>query len=844
MKFYRLLKYILTGTLVFALSVVVLAFLLGIFYEKEVKQLLIVQLNKNLKSEIQVKDFDFSLLHHFPYASFEMNEVVMKEATKRKEKDTLLAARNVSLLFNVAGLLKNDISIRKIVLADGFARVRVDKDGQNNYEFWSGGDSTGASSGLDLSKVVLNNIGIIYENIPSAQSYDMTVHKAEASGRFMEESFSVRAKGKFLIRRFVAGTTNWVNGKEVVLESGLKVDTRNGFYQLENSSVQIAGVRFETGGDFTVGEEVRLNLKVSAEEAGFQSFLSLLPPAYMDYFSSFKSSGRFVFNSTIKGTSSDVSDPVVNVDFAVRDGKLTPKDGPVSLEQLNFAGSFTSGEGARKSKLSIPSLTARLGGHPLKASLTLDDLPQPYLTLHASGNVDLTELKPFIAKDTLEALSGQLKLDVSFAGKVKDLEQVTAANLYKVSSSGNVELRNVAFTLRNNPIRFGNINGNFSLHDNQVQVQSISGNVSSSQFTLSGSFDNFITFLLIPDQPATITASLTSSMIDLDELLLNNAATTASDTAYKLRVNPRLVSDLNVRVKELKFRRFNAQSITGTIHLEDQVLTGRNLRFEAMQGDVAMDAVINASRKDSVLTTCYARLNSIDIKRLFYEFENFDQTVMTDQHVRGTLTSVVRFRSSWTTDLTINPAKVEATCDVTIENGELNNFGPILELSKYLKLSDLRNIRFSTLKNVISISNCKIHIPAMEIKSSAMNLTCSGVHDFDNQVDYKLQLLLSDVLGQKVRHNNSEFGEIEDDGLGRTQIFLSMKGPVDAPKFSYDRKSAGAKIKTDVAREKQQLKSILKDEFGVFRKDTAKLREPQKKKKEELQIDWGSENDN
>ena len=97
----------------------------------------------------------------------------------------------------------------------------------------------------------------------------------------------------------------------------------------------------------------------------------------------------------------------------------------------------------------------------------------------------------------------------------------------------------------------------------------------------------------------------------------------------------------------------------------------------------------------------------------------------------------------------------------------------------------------------------------MEIKSSVMDLTASGTHSFENIVDYKLQLDLSQILGRKVKAQNSEFGTIEDDGLGRIRIFLSMKGPLANPKISYDRKSIEQKIVQDVKQEKQDLKKIL-----------------------------------
>jgi hypothetical protein len=267
------------------------------------------------------------------------------------------------------------------------------------------------------------------------------------------------------------------------------------------------------------------------------------------------------------------------------------------------------------------------------------------------------------------------------------------------------------------------------------------------------------------------------------------------------------------------------------------MLYGKDLRFKAMKGDVAMDASINASRSDSVIMSCDATMQRLDIRQLFYELENFDQDVMTDKNVKGAVSANVQFRSSWTKDLTIDPRKARATCDITIENGELNDFTPILQLSKYLKVKDLRNIRFSTLHNVVSIYDEVIHIPSMEIKSTALDITASGTHDFDNMVDYRIRLYLSDILGRKVKQQSSEFGEIEDDGLGRTQLFLSMKGPVDDPKITYDRKAVGEKLKSEAKKERETIKNLLKEEFKVFKKDSTKKTEPPKKK-EEMQIEW------
>jgi hypothetical protein len=830
----RLLLFIPLALLALLFS---LAVLISVFYEKEVKQMMIAQLNKHLRAEIKVNDFNLSVIRNFPFASFQMTDVLVKEAGDPSKADTLLYADRVALLFNLTGLLDNDFTIRRIVVSDGLSHIRIDKQGHPNYEIWEA-DTASSSSDIDLSKVELKNMSLTYADLQNDEDYSFVFDNLTFSGLFSEKVYAMKANGNLTVEQLKSGSVNWIKNKKAAITASLEVNTDSSSYRFNDCSIQLADIKFQLSGLVVNKDELDLDLAVAADEADLGSFISLLPDQYVSYFRKFESSGRFVFNAAIKGTSSEKQSPGVKADFSIRNGKLIPDGSDIPLQAIELSGSLNSAALNGRGLLSIPTLRARLGSNEITARLSLEDLQQPYLQLKATTRVELAALRSFLAMDTLTALSGTADIDVNFAGKVKDLPRANAANLYSIKSSGSIKLANVSLSLKDNPLAFSYFNGQLELNNDDIIVHDFSGAVSSTDFRLQGRFVNFITFLLIPGQSAEMNAALSSHLINLDELLLNNVTTTKSDTVYKLRVNPRLVCNLSVRVDELQFRRFRASDLSGQIHLENQLLTGNDIRFNAMQGSVLMDGLINVSRKDSILMSCSAQLTKLDIKQLFYEFENFDQDVMTDRNVRGRATASVQFRSSWTTDLNIDPSRVKAICDLTIENGELNDFGPIMELSKYLKLKDLRNIRFSTLKNTISISDRKIFIPSMEIKSSALDISGSGIHDFDNVIDYKIKLLLSDVLGKKVKSSNSEFGEIEDDGLGRTQLYLSMKGTVDNPKISYDRKAVGEKIKQEAKQEKEQLKQLLRDEFGGKKKQEQKPAEPPKKKKEELEIEW------
>ena len=821
------------------LCLLIAGFITGIFYGKEIKQLILAELNKNLDTKIHVEEFDFSVIRHFPYASFEMKNVVIEEVSTADKKDTLLYSNRLSLLFNITDVFKKDITVKKILVNKGNINIRIDAEGHGNYHFWKKSADPSASGVIDIERIGLKNVVLKYIDKKDSQDYSMLADNAELSGKFSGDEFSLKTKADLLIYRLLIHGENYVDHKSVTILSGLNINSKTGLYKFDDSRVRIAGVEFNFGG--RIANEASawtLDLAIKANEAEIATLISILPPDYTQCIEKYKSKGKFLFTSLVQGSIGRKKTPLVKVEFTVKDGSLS--SGGAKIEKLNFSGTFNNKSSNNKSTLDIPSLTASLSGHAIQASIRLDDLPDAFLTLHAKTQLNLKEIQPFIQADTLESLSGDLAMNISYAGKIRELSALSHGRFYNIQASGNIDISHVNFKLRKNPLEFKNMSGNFSLHNNDVYVENFTGNISSSDFRLDGVFRNFISFILIPGQPGEMQAKVNSNTVDLDELLINKSESNSKDTSYILKFNPRLICELDVNIGNLHFRRFSAESIHGRVNLNKQVISSHGLQFNAMGGNVLMDATINASRRDSVTMDYDTKFTKVDITRLFFEMENFDQQTMTDKNVKGRVNADVQFVSVWSNDLTLNSKSVRSTCEITVENGELINFSPIQALGRYIHAPDLNHIRFSTLKNNISIANRKIFIPNMNINSSAINISGNGIHDFDNNIDYHLQLLLSDVLGTKAKSNSTEFGEIQDDGLGHSKLFLSMRGTVDDPHFSYDQKAAGDKIKTDIAQEKQNLKGILKQEFGLF-KNQPSVQAEKPKKQEEMQIDWSNQ---
>ena len=257
-------------------------------------------------------------------------------------------------------------------------------------------------------------------------------------------------------------------------------------------------------------------------------------------------------------------------------------------------------------------------------------------------------------------------------------------------------------------------------------------------------------------------------------------------------------------------------------------LYASELGFRTMDGRITGSGMIDGTQKDSLLITCSAQISEVNITKLFYTFENFGQKegdeTIGDKNVSGILNSDVTFASTWDKKLNVNEKKIYTFADVQIEKGELKEFKPLESLSRFINIEELKDIKFSELHNTIEIKNRVVNMPKMEIKSSAVDLVVSGTHDFDNMIDYHFIVSLDEIRARKAKTSkkeNNEFGEVETDGNKRYKLYVSMKGPIDDPEVKYmDAKGFIEQKREELKQEKQNLKQILRNEFGWFKKDT------------------------
>ena len=113
-KYLKYLKRFLLYFFGVFFALILTAIILAYVFEDKVKKLVVDELNKQLNSEITVKEIDLSLIRKFPYASLTFTDVIATDATKASVKGDLLKAEKVYLQFSIWDIFNQNYRIKKI----------------------------------------------------------------------------------------------------------------------------------------------------------------------------------------------------------------------------------------------------------------------------------------------------------------------------------------------------------------------------------------------------------------------------------------------------------------------------------------------------------------------------------------------------------------------------------------------------------------------------------------------------------------------------------------------------------------------------------------------------------
>jgi hypothetical protein len=833
---WRFLKRLFFTVLISLLSLITLSVVLVYIYEDDVKAIIIKELNKHLNAEVRIdpKNIDLTIIRSFPDCALEFKQLTIMESANIKNKDTLLYTEKMSLAFNIKDLFSKNYKIKKIALDNGRADLKVDKKGNANYIVWKT-DSTSKSSdslAFALEKITLTNIVLNYKNSKARVKVETKIRQCNFKGAFNNSNYLLKADGKAFVALFQADKTKYINDKN--LRFDVELDVNNATYTIRNAETDINSTTLVSSGNFVLQDSLlSLDINFNAKNLDISSSLSLLPEKFQNQIADYKSDGEFYAKGECHY---HYSKPITIIsEFGIKQATITYKPQNTTLSNVNLQGSLNLSN--TRSVLKLQNISANLNSNTFSGNVEISNFNDPYLKLDVAAKTRLEELIAFFPIDTIQEISGSIDVKAELEGLVSDMKNNTFSP--NITANGVASIKDLKAKFKQSNKDLNIPEGELKLTDRKLHVTGLKILKGASDVVLVGDMPNFLGYLFDPHTALAINANVSSDFIDLDDFIFASGSSSGSSS---FSISDKLELNVDVAVKKLVLGKFTAESIKGSLLLKNQKVALKGLSLLAANGTINLNAFADGSQKHLKVSGGFD-LDKLNVQKLFEQTNNFGQSTLQDKNIKGFVTAHIDFMANWDEQLHVIVNSINADGDILIERGELINFKPLEGIAKYIDINELKHIYFSTLKGHITINDQRITLPKTSIKSNAINLEFWGTHSFDNVVDYHIQLLISELLAKKPRakkHLDDELSLVENDPENRRSVFIKMTGPIDNPAISYDRKGAKEKIKEDIKQEKQNIKQILKEELGLFKKDSINVKE-QEKANQSFKIQFGEE---
>lgn len=793
----------------------------AIYYGDEIKNLVVQNLNKNINTEIKVTSVDFSVFQDFPKASVVFSDVVIYAVNAKN--DTLLSAKKLSAQFNLIDLYKNDYKLIGLSARTGKCNMVVDNSGKANYIFWNQSDTASNPVSIELNNVEFQEMEYTYLDYSKNIGVHFLIDQANLAGNFKEQVFGVELNTTLKKANIQIGETNLFEDRTLFIDLTGNIDQNEEQLNFTTTNLGVDAMNIGISGSVNYGERSRLDLNLKSENADLQKAIALLPANIRKKLNRFNIDGSARLAGSVNGQISAITAPFYDFNFAVSNGIFKDKKSDIQFSETNLLGSISNGSerNLRTTKLDLESFETSTKEGKIDGKLLIENFKKPKYNYVGNVTLDLEETAELLKSEELKEVEGKVQARLNVSGRLIEVGTYTLNDWKASKIGGSLTLQDVGFEFNSTPQKVSDIEGELSFTNNSLSVKNLKGNIDQTDIELSGKFNNLIAFLLDEKEALFVDAKVNSNYINLGELLASNPTAQKKDDNYGLDISPRVTIYVALTAKELEFNKFNLKDLSGNLIVKNEQVDARGISFKSQEGKVSGDLFLR-EKNDKLILVTQSQFDEVDIKKLFESFNNFGQTSLLSKHLEGTANVNVNFTSWWSKDFKINPKSIRADISFTINDGELNNYKPLETLSKFIELEELKEIKFKQLHNQILVKDEEIIIPRFEILSSAMNLSIAGTHNFNNDIDYHITLLLNEVLGRKAKKPKvTEFGYVESDGLqGQSKLYLKMTGNIDDIKVAYDSKGLKDNVKSKLSKEKNTVKSLLKDEFGVFKNDT------------------------
>jgi len=859
----KILKKTLKWTGISLLVIIILLIIIPIIFKDEIKEMVIKEVNKSLKAELSVGDFDLTFISTFPNMTIELMDSKLQGLNEFKDvtlADIKLIQAHVGFWDVVTG---DQIKINEVHIIDPTFDVRVMQNGLANYDIVKTEEEMTpeeveepSSFALSLDEYSITNAKINYADEASNMHAAIVNLNHTGYGDLTADVIDFKTETTMDQLSFdMDGISYLTETKtDAVVNLLMEFTEKTSKFTLKENEIKLNALTFSIDGFYEMLENKdKIDLKLNASKASFKDFLSLIPTFYHSGYEKMVTSGSLALDAEVKGDLDEKNMPGWDANLAIAGAsiKYPGLPGKISNIQVKAGSKFPGGDNLDKMTVDVPKFHANLSKNTIDADLMLRTImSDPFIKSKIVANINLATLKDFVPMEEGEAYSGILDADVNIKGKMSSLEK---EDFEAFTAEGNLILSKMNYKSKSLPDDVNIERMKFTFSPKNLSLDELNATMGKSDFAVNGKIDNYFGYFL-RDEILKGDFNFNSNNLDLDQLMpaseTPTAETKTEKTADAGSEEPLLIPGnvdfkLNTNIKNVKYNDLDIKNVTGGVGLKEEVATLDNLTMNTMGGTVGLKGNYNTENHSKPKMDIGFSLKEVDINQLASNFLTIEKLAPITKHAFGDISADFNMN----TDLTASfePILSSIDCLGALSSNQIlvKGFKNLEKIEAVTKLKNLSNQTINNFKTKFKIKDGKISLTPFDVKLGKIGTEVSGYTTLDSQMDYDLKMnvpkdqIPAGIIAEVEKALKQINALVPQLKLAELPAFIPVKvkmiGDVKNPKITTDFKESIMKLTGNL---KDNLKETIKDTItSVINNGIDKAKEEVEKQKQKILAD-------
>lgn len=808
-------KRIVISLLILATSLYVLAWI----FEDRLGRMALDLVRQEVTTQVEVGAFQLSFIRAFPKIRGSFSDVFIQGS----DGDTLLACGSLGLNLGWSTLWSDEAVLDALLIEDGHLRIHMDRKGISNYAiFTPTDDQVKQPVRLNLRKAILHDLRVSYLDEAGKTEADVFIRDGLIKGRWQGETIRLQEELAGQLTRYCSGKDTLIHDLAIEASGPLHIDLATNAYVLTGTTLKLDEVDLSLKGQWQLEPKgTYLDLGLAAEEQDMSKLWSLVGRQVSLASTGLDWDGPADLALSLKGVLKGDQLPAIQASLDLHDANL--RHDRQGLDDLSLAIRWDqpAGKPIAASVFSIDHLDATYAGEPLHVEGTVRQPADPVVDLRLAGSLPAALIQT-------EWLSGQ-------AGVIRFSDVVLKGKLSRndLQASGQTDLEGLILVYQQDEVHVPK--GSLRLDQDHLHVGDLQIRVAQNDLQLKGEVKGFLAQFRDQDRPVPIEfqGDVQTASLDVHALMEqfqkwqdHVPVSTEQPVDHPGTGSPAFKvfkGKLSASIGQFAWEDIHGEEFSGDVSVDGKTMLISG-DAQAMGGSLNLEGELTWGQKTiwEGALTC----EEVEVEEAFRQCHNFGQTFITGKQIKGELSTQLLFNAEWDAAGKFIPENLHVYSAIQLDDGELVGLDVLESFSDFIHVNDLRHVRFSTLQNYLEVVDGMVYLPRMTIRSNALVLDVTGLHGFDQKIDYGLRVDAGQVLINKITRHDASLLPKPARKNGWFNLHYHLHGTVDDYTYKADR----GRVKDDFARSqfhRDRIRTVLENEFGhLLFEDEAEEEEP------------------